>query len=166
MYQIGRLRMYLIVLCGLTLQLSLFPFIESVSFFRPVPLCIIFIGLYAGVRPGFESGIVAGYLLDVFSGVFFGVNAVSLLLVGIFTGMVSTKIYRENIVAELLFVFLSLVAISACWLLFFKIYGRRETFEAIFLYLKLHEIILVTVLSVPFFWILRKFCGKTIGVSQ
>jgi len=104
-YKIGRIRIYLILLAALALQAG--P-LEHIRVFgaRPDLLlsCVVFFGLFLGPAAGFESGLAAGLLKDIFALDFFWINALILSLTGLFAGTVNTKFFKESKRTEFLLV--------------------------------------------------------------
>jgi|GEM_PF-2216270 len=84
-------------------------FLEA-SFFSRFRICgaspelllaaVIFFGFHFGTARGAETGLVAGFLKDVFSTTGFGVNTFSFLLAGALAGYLKKKLARENFVIE------------------------------------------------------------------
>ncbi len=105
MYKIGRTQIYLILLAALALQAGPLGYVR-ISGARPDILlaCVVFFGLFLGPAAGFESGLAAGLLKDIFALDFFWINALILGVTGLFAGGVSAKFFKESKRTELLIV--------------------------------------------------------------
>ena len=69
---------------------------------------------------GREIGLVAGFLLDIFSVRLFGINALLLAGVGWCVGRYSKKFYRESIITHALVIFTVSWFVASSYLLFMK----------------------------------------------
>jgi rod shape-determining protein MreD len=106
-HKINRFQIYLILITAFFLQVTFLNYMK-VSGVKPdiVLACVIFFGLFAGAGVGFESGIAAGIMTDLFVLDFFGINTYLFSLVGFLAGVVNINFFRESKRTQTLLVFL------------------------------------------------------------
>lgn len=114
MYKITRPHIYLIVLTALFIHLTI---LRHIKIFGARPdillLFVIFFGLFLGPARGLESGLVAGFLEDIFTVDIFWVNTLIFGTVGFLAGVLKMKFYKESKMTQLLLVFaVTIVAMS------------------------------------------------------
>ncbi len=119
-------------------------------------LLTIFSGLYGGEIKGGLTGFVGGILEDSLSGSLLGTAAFAKTVVGSFSGFLGTKLYRKNILAQLIVSFLSILIhelIYLCLIFFYKMSSPPllMAFKA-----TVFTIAINTFLALPFFWVLRR----------
>ena len=103
MYKVSRASVYLLILLGVIINLTL---MRHIRMYGPSPdilvMLVVFYGLFLGQGRGLEAGIFAGVLQDIFALDFFGVNTFILALIGFLAGCVNAKIYRESLPTQIL----------------------------------------------------------------
>ncbi len=57
---------------------------------------VIFSALLRGQKEGALTGFVAGFLMDIAAGSYFGLNALALLAAGYLAGIMQTALYKDN----------------------------------------------------------------------
>ena len=97
MHTVGRAPIYATILAALFFQLVLGRYI-AIAGAQPdlVLVFVIFFSVFLGGGRGLETGVVAGFLKDVFSLDVFGMNALVLGLTGLAAGYLSAKFFRES----------------------------------------------------------------------
>lgn len=97
MYKINRFQIYLIILMALALQAGI---LNSIKIFGAKPdivlISVVFFALFFGSGTGLESGLVAGFLQDIFAFDFFFVNTLTLGLAGFIAGLASDKFFKDS----------------------------------------------------------------------
>ncbi len=97
-----------VVLVVLIIHNTIFKFF-SISGIRPDLLLLV--TLYAafkyGSMEGQITGFVAGLGMDIFSGGLFGVGAFTKTLIGFVSGMFKKRIYSENVLIILVYIFIA-----------------------------------------------------------
>lgn len=119
MYKIARFNIYFLILLALAVHLTA---LRSFRIFGACPdialALVIFFGLFLGPSAGFETGIIAGLLIDLFALDFFGINALVYSVTGFAVGALNLKLYRESRLTQSLLV---LVFTALAMLAHFKI---------------------------------------------
>lgn len=97
MRKVNRAQGLIILLAALFLQLTI---VNRIKIFGAEPdlmlICVIFFALFFGRGTGLECGIAAGFLRDIFSLDFFGINAFTLGITGLVAGMLNEKFSKES----------------------------------------------------------------------
>jgi rod shape-determining protein MreD len=97
MHKVTRLQVFLALSMALAIHMTV---LEYFKIFGAKPdlmlLLTIFFALFLGSRRGLETGVMAGFLKDIFAFDIFGVNMFVLALTGFMVGAVNTKFYRES----------------------------------------------------------------------
>ena len=119
MHKISRVQTYLILLVALILQAGA---LNSIEIFGAKPdlmlMSVIFFGLFLGSGSGLESGLMAGFLKDIFAFDFFFANTLTLGLTGLIVGLASNKFFKESSRAEfIVVVFFTAFSMSIHYLL-------------------------------------------------
>lgn len=114
MRKVSRAHVLIILVAALFLQLTV---LEYIKIFGAEPdlmlICVIFFALFFGRGCGFESGIAAGFLRDIFALDFFGINAFTLGITGFVAGMLNEKFSKESGRTQLVLVgFLTIFSMS------------------------------------------------------
>ncbi|MCX5686287.1 MAG: rod shape-determining protein MreD [Candidatus Omnitrophica bacterium] len=103
MYKINRFQIYLIILAVLVLQAGI---LNSIKIFGAKPdlvlISVIFFALFFGSGAGLESGLIAGFLQDLFAFDFFFANTLTLGLTGFIAGLISNNFFKDSSRAEFL----------------------------------------------------------------
>lgn len=91
-----------------------FPRILAVNGATPdlLAVAVIFFGLFSGIRSGIESGLVTGLIKDILSAGIFGANIIIFGALGLISGVLSERIYRDNPLIQFFISFLSAYLIS------------------------------------------------------
>lgn len=89
----------LIVIVAILLQATVFNFLQ-VAGVKPdlVLMLVVFNGFLRGSREGAFLGFLAGLILDIFTGGYIGMNALSLMLVGYLVGLAEARFYKESVI--------------------------------------------------------------------
>ena len=113
MFRVTRLSLYLALYLVLFTEQTFF-YRVSVHNVLPDMLLIVtvFFGIFYGVRTGLEVGLVSGLIKDVFLTGPFGLNICVFGGIGLFCGLLSDKIYKENILTQFLIVFAVALSVS------------------------------------------------------
>ena len=113
MYPINRLRIFLMLYAFVLLESSLF---RGLRVFGAVPdisvVYVIFFGLFCGPRVGLEVGLAAGFFKDVMGVGVFGADTLLFGLVGLVCGALSEKVYRENVLTQVIAAFVAGLVVS------------------------------------------------------
>jgi len=140
--------------------------LHNFSFLGVLPnttlIIIIAFAIHFGEKKGAVIGAIAGLIQDIIFGRAIGMNALAYMLTGYFTGMMSQKIIKENIVTPILLTAISTI-LNACINLFF-IYFLGFTTEVLLLF---RETIIVempynVVLSIPIYIYITKLINSKI----
>ena len=106
MHTIGRARAYLLLLLAILIQVT---FLNrfTIAGSRPdlVLILVTFYGFFLGGGAGLESGIVAGFLTDLFALDYFGINMLVYGSTGLVAGMLRTNFSDESKKTQALLVF-------------------------------------------------------------
>lgn len=97
-----------LILIVLIIHNTVFKFL-AISGIRPdLPLIItLFAAFKYGSMEGQVTGFFAGFGMDVFSGGLFGVGAFTKTLIGFVAGAFKKKIYSENVLVILVYIFIA-----------------------------------------------------------
>lgn len=158
MHKIGRSQILLILLAALALQAGPVRYIKIFGAGPDLLLsCVVFFGLFLGPAAGFESGLAAGILKDIFSLDYFWINTLILGLAGLFAGMVNTKFFKESKRTEFLLVMIfNVFAMSAHFLIVYILPGSLAlAFGEFFISSVIPASIYTGILSVPVYrWLI------------
>jgi rod shape-determining protein MreD len=104
----NRFPLYIILIAAFLIQLLFLDHIK-IALAKPdlLVLLVVFFALFFGPGTGAEAGFVAGLFKDAYSLDIFGVNVMLLSLMGIITGILSPKLFRESKLTQALLVFTS-----------------------------------------------------------
>jgi rod shape-determining protein MreD len=90
------------------LQTALFPFLELGGIVPNLLLILtVFYGFMRNSREGMIAGFVSGMVLDLLTGLSFGVHTLALLLIGLINGKLRKVFYGDDVKLPLLFTGLS-----------------------------------------------------------
>ena len=105
-----RFPLYIILIAAFLIQLLFLNHI-NVAGVKPdlMVLLVVFFAIFFGPGTGAETGFLSGLLKDIYSLDTFGVDSVLLSLVGLITGILSPKLFRESKLTQGLLVFVSSV---------------------------------------------------------
>lgn len=119
MRDIKRYQAYTLIIITFLIQILLGNFLGS-SLFKPNLMIVItaFFALFTDRKFGFEIGAVSGFLLDVFSVRFFGLNTILFALGGYLVGKYNNKFYRESIITHVILTFAASYFIFFAYFLF------------------------------------------------
>ena len=122
MYKVKRYQAYSLILITFFIQISLSKFFVA-SHIKPNLMIIItvFFALFTDRKFGFETGLVSGLLLDIFSVRFFGLNAILFALGGYLVGRYNNKFYKESIITHAVLTFAISFFIFSTYFLFVSI---------------------------------------------
>ncbi len=67
-----------------------------------VLVIVVYLGLMKGPEIGCLSGFFSGLMLDAFSGVPFGTNALSKIILGFVSGIVGKRLYTQSLITHIL----------------------------------------------------------------
>ena len=73
---------------------------------------VIFLGLFYGMRIGLEVGLVSGLLKDILGIEPFGINIFIFGALGLISGALSDKVYKENFLSQVSISFIAAYLIS------------------------------------------------------
>jgi rod shape-determining protein MreD len=107
------------------LQATIVPHLAVWGVFPDLPVLIVASwGLLRGKMEGSLWGFMAGMALDLFSGAPFGAATLSLVVVGLVSGLGKTGALRAHIALPMLTVFLTTILYSLIFLLVLQISGQ------------------------------------------
>jgi rod shape-determining protein MreD len=105
-HKVGRLKVYCILLLALFVQLTV---MNRFRFFGARPdlmaICVAFFGLFFARSAGFETGVAAGALTDLFSLDYFGINMCVYGITGLLAGSLQSSFVKESKRSQFLLVF-------------------------------------------------------------
>lgn len=118
-----------------------------------VALSVIFFSLFSGKRLGFEVGLVAGFLEDVFALDIFWMNTFRLGITGLLVGALSTKFFKESKPMQILLVFTFTLLSMVIHYLSASFYtrGLKINLPEYFIYTMVPVSIYTTIISIPIF---------------
>nr|HOP41128.1 rod shape-determining protein MreD [Geobacteraceae bacterium] len=128
------LNIFVLVIVGIIFQVNVFPAYLADPFKPNVLLVfVVFMGLRAGFRFGALSSFLFGLVQDTFSGLYFGLNAFSYLLIFTLYHEVATRLYTGSRLLMILCTFLAVV-LNACvqYLLLLVFSSSEGAFSSIF----------------------------------
>jgi rod shape-determining protein MreD len=103
---VTRLRIFIILALALVIHMTVLGYLNIFGAKPDLLLALtIFFALFLGGRMGLETGIMAGFLKDIFSFDVFGVNMFVLGITGLLVGMLNTKFYKESRMTQVGIVF-------------------------------------------------------------
>lgn len=119
MYKISRFQIYLVILVALILQAGI---LSSIKVFGAKPdivlISVVFFALFFGSGAGLESGLLAGFLQDLYAFDFLFANTLTLGLTGFIAGSISGKLFKDSSKAGFLSVaFFTILSMSLHYIL-------------------------------------------------
>lgn len=154
MYKVSRFSVYLILAVALFLHLTV---LNHIRIFGARPdlmlVFVIFFGVFLGAARGLETGLVAGFLQDLFALDYFGINAFIFATVGFLAGILSRAVIKESKMTQWLLVFfLTIFAL----VLHFAVVSRLSklynlSMSELFLASMLPAAIYTSLISIPIF---------------
>lgn len=128
------LNIFVLVTVGIIFQVNIFPAYLADPFKPNVLLVfVVYMGFHAGFRCGTISSFLLGLVQDTFSGLYFGLNAFSYLLIFSLYHEVAARLYTSSRLLMVLGTFLAVV-LNACvqYLLLLVFSASEGTFAPIF----------------------------------
>lgn len=114
MYKINRFHLYVMLALAVFLEVTVLPYIRIAGAKLELALiCVAFFGMFLGPSAGLETGLVAGFMRDLFTLDILWMNAFIFGLAGFLAGSLISKFYRESRATQLFFVF-GLTVFSMC----------------------------------------------------
>jgi rod shape-determining protein MreD len=145
-----------LLLAAAILQTSVMPHLAIWGVFPDLPLLIVVNwSLVRGAREGIVWGFVAGIALDLLSGAPFGAATLSLMVVGLLSGLAPTSVAHAQLVLPPVTVFLATLAYDLIFLSVVQVAGHSVDWGGTLLRIALPSALLNAVLTPPFFWIAR-----------
>jgi rod shape-determining protein MreD len=118
---------YLVVpflVASAVLQASIMPHLAVWGVFAELPLLLVATwGLLQGPREGFIWGFIAGIALDVLSGAPFGAATLSLMAVGLLSGLGKNSVFTAHFVFPMAVAFLATIVYDIVFMLIVWISG-------------------------------------------
>jgi rod shape-determining protein MreD len=145
-----------LLLAAAILQTSVVPHLAVRGVFPDLPLLIVVNwSLVRGAREGIVWGFVAGVAVDLLSGAPFGAATLSLMVVGLVSGLASATVVRARFVLPPVTVFLATLLYDLVFLSVVQVVGHPVDWGGTLLRIALPSALLNAVLTPPFFWITR-----------
>lgn len=113
----------ILVLFAILLQSTLFNFLQ-VAGVKPdlVLLLVVFNSFLRGSREGAFLGFLAGLFLDIFTGNYIGMNALSKMLIGYLVGLAEARFYKESVIIASIVTFMAgILNLLAVYVLMFYV---------------------------------------------
>ena len=125
MYAIKRAHIYSLMFLALVIHMALLDHIQ-ISGSKPdiFLIMVVFIALFFGQRAGFESGVIAGVMKDLFTLDYFGMNVFILAVTGLVIGSINTKFSRDSKGAHAFIVAVFTVAAMSLHYILFSIFSN------------------------------------------
>jgi rod shape-determining protein MreD len=138
------------------LQATLMPHLALWGVFPDLPILVVASwGLLRGPVEGSLWGFIAGVTVDFFSGAPFGAATISLVLVGLLSGLAKTSTLRSNVALPALVVLLVSIVHNLVYLMVLQISGLSVTWAESLLRITLPSAVLNAVLTPPLFLLMR-----------
>lgn len=152
-----------LILAGAVLQSTLLNKLALVGV-KPdlILLVVVFLGLFKGPTAGAIVGFSAGLIYDLTSSSLFGMNALSLTLVGFLVGLTRTRVYGENIVVQVALVFTATLVSNILFFLLSAIFELSSPVGHGLGRIILPAVLYNICLTPPIFWGLRKLMKRYI----
>jgi rod shape-determining protein MreD len=145
-----------LLLVAAILQTSVVPHLAVWGVFPDLPLLIVVNwSLVRGAREGIVWGFVAGVAMDLLSGAPFGAATLSLMVVGLLSGLASATVVRARFVLPPVTVFLATLVYDLVFLSVVQVVGHPVEWGGTLLRIALPSALLNAVLTPPLFWITR-----------
>ena len=122
-----------------------------------VLLMVVYLGLVKGSDIGCTSGFFFGLVEDIFSGVYFGSNALTKTIIGFFCGASGKRLYTQSMLSQMLCVGIGTV-VNVILLLSINGFGAQWTHQL--LYESLYNMLCCPLIVWIFRWGEKRF-GKT-----
>ncbi|MDP8217569.1 MAG: rod shape-determining protein MreD [Candidatus Theseobacter exili] len=116
-------------------------------------ITVVFLSLKYGWRRGGYAGILGGFFEDSFSSAVLGCNAFSYGIVALFTGIVSTVLYREHLSTRMMMVFAGSLVVYGINMVFQLLLTSGVTFSTSEVF---QSAILNTAISPFVFYVIEK----------
>lgn len=129
----------------------------------PLPLvpAVVCVGMMEGGPVGAGLGVLAGLLWDSQGGRVFGFDALFLMAIGLFVGLLTEYVFKNSILTALLFALASLFALEfVTWFFFCSLFGDGKIGFA-FLKVILPTVLNSLIYAVPLYYLFRKVHSLT-----
>lgn len=150
----SRFRIYLVLFFMLLLHMTILDKFRILGC-RPdlVLATVIFYAIFFGGRMGMETGIVAGFLTDIFALDLFGINVFIFCVVGLSVGAMNTKFFKESRVIQFLLVFFFTLLANLAHILLLNIFIKfaSVTFFGYLMRSALPASLYTAMISIPLF---------------
>ncbi len=147
---------YLVVpllLAAALLQTCVVPHLAVWGVFPDLPLLLVVNwSLVQGAREGIIWGFVAGASMDLLSGAPFGAATLSLMTVGLLSGLASATVVRAQLVLPPVTVFLATLAFDLVFLSVVQLAGQPVDWGGTLLRIALPSALFNAILTPLFFW--------------
>jgi rod shape-determining protein MreD len=147
---------------GLVIQATLLPLI-AVKGVTPDLLLIMVVswGLLAGKEQGVGLGFFAGLLQDLASGAVFGMNVLSKMATGYFTGTLERKVFKEQFWLPIMSILVATIFNNAVMMLVLFLLGYSQNLNEIVANV-LYPVVYNVVLALPVHFLVLKVTKKWI----
>ena len=133
---------------------------EYLSVFNVKPALLVAVAVCAvldfGILPGAVTGVVCGLILDITSGRGVGISALLLMYICIGCGLLCHRIFKEKIIAVMLFTFVSDFLFGFLYSFFLLFAWGKGDMGFILLNRLLPEATLTAIAAIPVFLIFKK----------
>jgi rod shape-determining protein MreD len=107
------------------MQATVLPHMALWGVFADLPVLVVASwGLLRGPREGILWGFIAGVAIDLFSGAPFGAATLSLMAVGLLSGLGQGSVFAGHMVFPIVVVFLATILYNICFLLILMFSGQ------------------------------------------
>jgi rod shape-determining protein MreD len=145
-----------LLLAAAILQTSVVPHLAVWGVFPDLPLLIVVSwGLVRGAQEGIVWGFIAGVAVDLLSGAPFGAATLSLMVVGLISGLASSTVVRAQLILPPVTVFAATMVYDMIFLSVVQVAGQSVDWGGTFVRIVLPSALLNAVLTPPFFWTTR-----------
>lgn len=151
--------MLIIIIINFILQSTVFQHIAILGVVPNTALIIIIsIALIKGEKIGGITGLLIGFLQDVFFSVTLGANAFAYFFIGYCIGKAEKKVYKEGVIIPVVFTAISTVAYYLLYYIIMYFLSHKISFSFMFRNMGIKELIYNCVLIVPIYkWFLKIF---------
>ena len=153
---------YIVSLCVLyILQTALFPFLELGGIVPNLLLVLtVFYGFMRNTREGMIAGFFCGIVLDLSTGLLFGVHALALLFIGALNGLLRLIFYSDDVKLPIVFTAISDIIYGLFMFTFFFLQRGSNHFEYYFFHLILPEAVYSMVMAFFLYFIFYKIFDR------
>jgi len=119
-------------------------------------IIIVTVSIIYGRKEGMIAGVVSGLLQDIFFSKAIGINILIYLSIGYIIGGVENKVFKDNYITPLLFIFFATIYYHSIYFIFMHFLKQSISYFSVFRSIILIEVIYNAIVGVTFYRVLYR----------